>query len=186
MTDLSTRTIDRPPPTPAKIARSRREAPSKLATVTATELGEHLGLTRQRVSALADTEHVIERLPNGRFDQDDCRLRYLRWLRDPARRTAKSAAASEFTEAKTRLIELRIWEREGKLIELSESVATIDKICGVLLTHLGSMPAIIGGRDLQLRRRVEQCVFDTRVAISKAASKMADERGEPPEPMEDA
>lgn len=28
----------------------------------------------QRIGALADTEHVIERLPNGRFDQDACRL----------------------------------------------------------------------------------------------------------------
>jgi hypothetical protein len=47
------------------------------ATVTATQLGEHLWLTRQRIGALAD-EGVIERLPNARFDQDACRLRYLR------------------------------------------------------------------------------------------------------------
>ena len=79
MTDLANVTVERP--TPAKIARPPR-APVQPATVTATQLGEHLGLTRQRIGALADTEHVIERLPNGRFDQDDCRLRYLRWLRE--------------------------------------------------------------------------------------------------------
>jgi hypothetical protein len=69
--------------TPAHLGRER-------PTVTATELGVHLALTRQRVGALADTEHVIEHLPDGRFDQDDCRLRYLRWLRDPARRSARA------------------------------------------------------------------------------------------------
>jgi hypothetical protein len=69
----------------------------------------------------------------------------------------------------------------ANLIELSESIATIDKVVGIMLTHLGSMPAIIGGRDLQLRRRVEQCVYDARLAISAAASTMADQRGEPPE-----
>jgi hypothetical protein len=101
MTDLPT--LDRP--TPAKIVRPRRDAPSKPATVTATQLGEHLGLTRQRIGALADTEHVIERLPNGRFDQNACRLKYLAWLRDPQRRSARPPYASA-TDFLDRLIDI--------------------------------------------------------------------------------
>jgi hypothetical protein len=182
MTDLPTPTLDRP--TPAKIVRPRRDAPSKPATVTATQLGGHLGLTRQRIGVLADTEHVIERLRDGRFDQDDCRLRYLRWLRDPARRSAKSEAASEFTAAKTRLIQLRIREREGKLIELDEAIEVTDRIIGVVLTHLGGMPARIGGHDLPLRRRVEEIVFQIRTEIANEAHRLADLRGEPPEETE--
>jgi hypothetical protein len=181
MTDLPT--LDRP--TPAKIARFRREAPSKPATVTATQLGEHLGLTRQRIGALADTEHVIERLPNGRFNQDDCRLRYLRWLRDPARRAAKSAAASEFTEAKTRLIQLRIREREGKLIELDEAIEVTDKIVGIMLTKLSGMGARVT-RDLQIRRDIDRVIFEIRTEIANEAHKLADQRGEPREPVEEA
>src|SRR5262245_31656645 len=46
----------------------RREHRRPVATVTATQLGVHLGITRQRIAALADVEHVIERLPDGRFD----------------------------------------------------------------------------------------------------------------------
>jgi len=69
-------------------------------TVTATQLGAHLGLTRQRIGALADTELVIERLPDGRFDQDACRLAYLKWLRDPARRSARSKADADLQRAK--------------------------------------------------------------------------------------
>jgi hypothetical protein len=179
MTDLPT--LDRP--TPAKIARSRREAPSKPATVTATQLGEHLGLTRQRIGALADTEHVIERLPNGRFNQDDCRLRYLRWLRDPARRAAKSAAASEFTAAKTELIRMRIAEKQRTLIPIDDAIATTDAIVGIMLTKLSGMSARVS-RDLTIRRAIDAVIFEIRTEIADEANKQADQRGEPPEEME--
>jgi len=56
--------------------------------VAATQLGKHLDLSHQRICVLADVEHVVVRLPNGRFDQNDARIRYLRWLRDPERRSA--------------------------------------------------------------------------------------------------
>ena len=104
MTDPSTH--DHPARTIAKAVAERAAVP--IASVTATQLGEHLGLTRQRTGVLADTEHVIERLPNGRFNQDDCRLRYLRWLRDPARRSARSEAAAAYAEAKTQLLRIDV------------------------------------------------------------------------------
>jgi len=93
-----------------------RRAKHELSAVTATALGEHLGLSRQRISALAD-EGVIERLPDGRFNQDRARLGYLAWLRDPARRSARSEAASDLEKAKAALVWLRVREREGKLME---------------------------------------------------------------------
>jgi len=183
MTDLATPPLDRP--TPAKIERPRRGAKTgpAVVSVTATQLGEHIALTRQRVGVLADVEHVIERLPDGRFDQDDSRLRYLRWLRDPQRRSARSEAASEFAKAKTELIRLRIAEREGKLIELSESIATIDLIIGTVLTHLGGMAARCT-RDLQIRRNIDAVVHQIRTEIADAARRHADARGEPPEEIE--
>ena len=57
--------------------------------VTATALGKHLDLTIQRIKQLAN-EGVIEQLSTGRYDQDACRIAYLRWLRAPERRIAKS------------------------------------------------------------------------------------------------
>src|SRR5258707_3456113 len=94
MTDPSTH--DHPARTIAKaVAASPGRAAVPIASVTATQLGEHLGLTRQRIGVLADTEHVIERLPNGRFTQDDCRLRYLRWLPCPDPRAGRSEATAK-------------------------------------------------------------------------------------------
>ena len=73
MSDLATH--HQPATTNAKVAVRPGWAAGPIASVTPTQLGEHLGLTRQRIGALADTEHVIERLPNGRFDQDAFHLR---------------------------------------------------------------------------------------------------------------
>jgi hypothetical protein len=104
MTDVSP--LD---PTPARRGRDRTAV-----TVTATQLGVHLGLTRERIGTLAGTDHVIERLPDGRFDQDACRLAYLKWLRDPARRSARSEADADFQRAKTELIKFVLPRSTGR------------------------------------------------------------------------
>jgi hypothetical protein len=44
------------------------------AAVSATQLGKHLDLSRQRIAVLADVEHVIVRLPNGPFHQQDAQF----------------------------------------------------------------------------------------------------------------
>src|SRR6476619_7678900 len=62
-------------PSPLRPAVPGRAA-VPIASVTATQLGEHLGLTRQRIGVLADIEHVIERLPNGRFNLDRREVQY--------------------------------------------------------------------------------------------------------------
>jgi hypothetical protein len=56
-------------------------------------------------------------LPNGRYDQDDARVRYLRWLRDPERRSARTQADADFVRAKTELIDIRIREKKRDLME---------------------------------------------------------------------
>ena len=151
--------------------------------VSGNALATHLGCTRQNVARLT-AEGIIERRPDGRYNQVNARLAYIRHLRSERRSSARSQADAAFTAAKTKLILMRVQEKERTTIPLAEAVANIDLIMGVLLTHLGSMPALIGGNDLALRRRVEKSVFDTRVAISEAASKLADARGEPLEETE--
>jgi hypothetical protein len=143
-------------------------------------LAQHLDCSRTYIGKL-EAEGVIQRQSDG-FPLDASRVAYLRFLRRERQRSPRSEADSAFAAAKTRLINLRIMEREREVIPMAEVTDTIDAIMGVLLAHLGSMPVLIGGNDLALRRRVEKSVFDTRVAISEAASKLADERGEPEEP----
>jgi phage terminase Nu1 subunit (DNA packaging protein) len=83
---------------------------SKTAGVTATTLAVHLGLSQPRIAQLA-AEGVIPKRPDGRFDLDACRLAYLKWLRDPSRRSARSEAASALVAAKAYDIEVRTRQR---------------------------------------------------------------------------
>jgi hypothetical protein len=165
---------------PRKGTKRRKEAAAGGPVfVNAAGLGEHLDLTGERIRQLAD-DGVIERRPDGLFDQDDCRLRYLRWLRDPARRQVRSEAAAAFLAVKTQTMELKLEERKRRLVPIETYHEMVDTLAGTVLTALGGMAARIGGHDLQSRRRVEQVVYETRVAIAQAANKLADQAGEPP------
>jgi hypothetical protein len=56
----------------------------------------------------------------------------------------------------------------------------MEKLIGIVLTKMSGMGARIGGRDLQLRRRVDEVVYETRVDLANTFNKLADENREPP------
>jgi hypothetical protein len=145
-------------------------AASRSPLVTATQLGGHLGITRQRIAALTEVEHVIERLPDGRFDQDACRLRYLNWLRDPARRGARSEAEAALQKQKSTWLALKIARYEREHITMEEHNHFVDTITSLFLTALGSLPAMMGGNDLTIRRKWEAFVDDLCRARGRSSS----------------
>jgi hypothetical protein len=108
-------------------------------TVGAKQLARHLDLTHPRIAQLADEEHVLERLPNGRFNLDDSRVRYIRWLSDPERRSTKSKVDQEFTQAKAELIRIRIAEKQKVLMLTDEAMEVGEKLIGTMLTAMGGM-----------------------------------------------
>jgi hypothetical protein len=162
---------------PSSLPTSRPKQPVADGSVLATHLAKHLDLSRQRIQQLVD-ENVLERLPNGRFGQDECRVRYLRWLRDPERRSARSQADADFIKAKTELIAIHVREKKRELIEFEEAKEVTEKAIGIVLTAMSGMAARCGGSDLQLRRKIDQVVYETRVQLSKTFNKFADEAGE--------
>ena len=91
----------------------------------------------------------------------------------------------DFQRAKSELIRLRIVEKHRHLIPLDEASATWMKwsvclycACRVI-SRLSDFAARCGGRDLAARRAINQAVYDLRLEISEARSKLADQRGEP-------
>jgi len=135
--------------------------------VSATKLGEHLDLSRQRIASLV-SEGVIERRPDGRFNLDGNRVAYIRWLRSPERRSVRSEAASEFQREKARFLALKIAQLEGRLIEYAEAEAAIDFLMGTVLSELGSLPVRVT-RDLTLRQVIETEVLAIRHRLADAA-----------------
>ena len=53
-------------------------------------------------------------------------------------------------------------------------------MAGLVLTKLGGWPARVAGTDLVVRRRAEAVLRELRSGIAEVASKLADQRGEPP------
>ena len=146
--------------------------------VGAKELARHLDLTHPRIAQLADEEHVLERLPNGKFNLDDSRVRYIRWLRDPERRTAKSKVDSDFVKAKTELIAIRVREKQRTLMETSEAMEMMELLIGTVLTQMGGMASRVarlveGNSSLVVRREVDRIVFDTRVQMANRFNELA-------------
>jgi hypothetical protein len=148
--------------------------------VSASGLATHLACTRQYIARLT-AEGVIERRGEG-YDQDASRVRYINHLRSENRRSPRTKADAEHTAAKAELLQIKIAEKKKILMLASEHEAFVEMITGMFLTGLSGFAARCGGRDLAVRRAIDQAVYDLRVEISQAASRMADERGEPDEP----
>jgi phage terminase Nu1 subunit (DNA packaging protein) len=144
----------------------------EIVMVSATRLAEHLGVSRVYVVKLA-TDGVISKRPDGKFNQDAARIAYIKWLRDPARRAARSEAQSEFVKAKTHLIQLKIAQQEGLLMEVADCDALIDEICGLMRTGLSGLAARVT-RDLQVRRTIDSVIHEILTEISVAAARRAD------------
>jgi len=170
MTDLSRTIEDRPPKRNRPKAGPLKPRRASGEIVSASALGKHLGIARQYVSRLAD-DSVIERVAGG-FNIDASRLRYLGWLRSPERRSVKSAADSELQKAKTRLIQLRVAEREGRLMEVVEMESLVDEMVGLFRTGLSGLAARVT-RDLQIRRAIDAAAFDIMTEIANVAEERA-------------
>jgi hypothetical protein len=97
--------------------------------VSGNALATHLGCTRQNVARLT-AEGIIERRPDGRYNQDHARLKYIAHLRSERRGSARAAADIEFASAKAQLIRLRIAEKQRDLIPMSEATDVIEAAVG--------------------------------------------------------
>ena len=171
-----TETVDTDHPSVAKsVPRPRSRRP---ATVSASALAQHLDCTRTYIGKL-EAEGVIQRQDDG-FPLDQSRVAYLRHLRRERQQSPRAEADAAHAKAKTELLQVRIMEKRKVLMLVTDHEALVETVVGLFLTFLSSMPAQCAPLgDLQTRRRLEQWVFKTRIAIADAANKLADQAGEP-------
>jgi phage terminase Nu1 subunit (DNA packaging protein) len=101
---------------------------------------------------------------------------YIRFRDDEDRRTNKSAAHSRIQDARSREVELKNAQREGKLIELDEVIEVVEEIVGTFRLQLSGLPARVT-RDLQLRRTIETAVNDILDHIADLAAEKAQALG---------
>jgi hypothetical protein len=173
MADVAT-TQDRP-----KSKRSNGAANAPVL-VSGVKLATHFGCVRQHIDQLTQ-QGVIERRPDGLFDQDQSRLRYLNHLRAEHKRSARSEVDAAHVAVKTELLQVRLMEKRRELVRQTDVDALIDQIAGITLTALSSLPARCAPRgDLAIRRNIERIVYEVRTEIATICQQMADKNGEPP------
>jgi hypothetical protein len=147
------------------------------ATVSASALAVHLDCSRAYIGKL-EAEGVVQRQDDG-FRLDQSRVAYLRYLRRERKQSPRSEADADFIRAKAELIQIRIMQKRGELMRFDDHAARVERMTGLFMTGLSGLAARIGGRDMAMRRAVDQAVFEMRQEITDAANRLGDEEGEP-------
>ena len=116
---------------------------------TIKEVAEHLDLSSVRVHDLFNENILIKSGKSGGQDVDDCRVRYIRYLRSLSK--GKTTGSGDLNEERTRLTkaqadraELELQEKEGELIS-TDLIKTIwsDYVANVR-SKLLALPSKLG------------------------------------------
>jgi hypothetical protein len=133
--------------------------------------GAFRGHTRQHVDQLAQ-QHVIERLANNLFDQDQARLAYLDHLRSQHRRSPRAEADSELAKARAEWLRLRSAERMKELVPVETFNDAIDTLAGLTLPAMASVYPY--AQNLAERRRCEGMIRQVRRELADKAMRRAE------------
>jgi hypothetical protein len=108
---------------------------------TIAQVAVHIDVSERHCKTLID-EGVFKRAPSGRHDLDDCRVRYIRHLRDAAK--GRSDSSSGLTDARTRVANARA--------EIVEQEVAVAKGEWVLLDDVGEfyMGQLMVAREILL------------------------------------
>ncbi len=122
-------------------------------TVSAAGLAVLLKVDRTVVARLA-SEGFLSKLADGRYDEREALLGYIRHLRERAKERAPSAAQSRLQDARAKKLELEMSVRSGELIPLDDAMAGVDFVIGGLRIAFAGLPARVT-REVDLRRKIE-------------------------------
>ncbi len=134
------------------------------ARITTTVAAELLGVTSSRISQLT-MSGVLPPKEGKWFSLADVVTAFVGNLRNDARRTTISASASRKDDARTREIELRIAEKEGRLIDLEEHDAILDEVISTVVVGLNSLAPRVT-RNPAIRATIEQAVNAIRTELA--------------------
>lgn len=141
------------------------------------QAGDLIGKSPQWIRRLV-ADGYIAKQPGGGVLKRDVFVGYIRFLTDEGRRATKVQAESRVRDARAREIELRIAEREKRLIEITDMEEVIDEFSGMLRAELSGLPARVT-RDLVLRRTIERAIDDILTRLA-ASVRQARDRLQPP------
>jgi hypothetical protein len=141
---------------------------------TATALAAHLFCSREAITRL-EKQHVLERLPAGGYDLDDCRRRVLEHLRQ---RKPSGEHRKSFEQSRAARERLKLMKETREVCYTREFAEFTDAVAAAHFKHYGPVSSRIGGTDLTLRRRAEQELRTAQQGLSDEMKRLADELAE--------
>lgn len=152
-----------------------RKAKPKISpdqTVTTTVAAETIGVTPAWLGKL-EAQGVVEKVARGRWDLVNVVQGYIRWLKDDARRSSKSAAQTRSQEIRAKREELALAKEERALIPADQVNEVMDFISSKIRSEFAGMPTSFT-RDMSLRKKLETDVDARLNRIADAFEKAAD------------
>jgi hypothetical protein len=139
--------------------------------ISATVAAQLLMMTPQRLRQLVNEGYIPKPKAKDKYSLVGCVQGYVRFLKDEKRKGQTVQAESRLKDVRTREVELRIAERENRLIDTEEHEAVLAEILGIINSGLSGFPARIT-RDMPLRQKIETELDD----ILRRAADRCDQR----------
>lgn len=135
------------------MAETEKQEQHEAPMITVGHASRLLMVTDQWLRTLASRGY-IPRAVKGKYPLVGVVQGYIRFLKDEERRTSKVQAESGLKAARKREVELRIAEREGRLVEMEEVEAAWNSVISTYRSELDGVPASVT-RDLAIREAIE-------------------------------
>jgi hypothetical protein len=139
----------------------------RATTVTTKQLRAMIELSPARLTQL-ENEGVIKRASRDRWVLIDTLLALIRFYRSDARRSARSVAEGRVRDARAEYFEVRTAEKLRQLVDIDDAGEVLAVLCGLLKQEIQGQPARVGGKDLALRRRLEDDGYEMLLHVSNA------------------
>ena len=140
-------------------------------TITLAEAMALLQLSKQRLGQLVKDGWIKRPPSRGRYGLADVVQGYIRFLRDDARRSSKSAAHSRLQDVRVRKEELAIAERERELVPLADAMTLVDEVCGAVVARVNAIPARFT-RNIEQRAALQREVDDALTEVADHIEKL--------------
>lgn len=138
------------------MAEDKKETPPQAGMITVAQASKLLMVTPQWLRQLAAKGYIPKAI-RGQYPLVAAVQGYIRWLKDEERRTSKVQAESGLKAARQREVELRIAEREGRVVDMEDVEAFFAFNAATFRAELEGVPAAVT-RDLKLREAIEQAI----------------------------
>jgi phage terminase Nu1 subunit (DNA packaging protein) len=131
----------------------------------------------------------ISKADRGRYRVVDVVQGYIRFLRDEARRSSKSAAHSRLQDIRARKEELNVAQTERELVPLADAMTLIDEIAGTVVARINAIPARMTrnmDERARLQREIDEALAEVADRIAKLGSALRSGRDDPAADEEEA